>query len=98
MTLAEVWKKIEAAGGPHAIMLTRNTFEALPIALQKNPDLTWDFIYIRNDGWSLGADFYLSHYAEALFAGQWIAVVRRGDKKPRPLRNVVDIAPALALP
>jgi hypothetical protein len=85
MTLIDIWKKIEATGGPTAVMLNQTQFEILPIAMAKNPDLRWDLIYIRNDGWSLGCDFYHAEYAEKLFKSQWVGLVRRGDTRPRPV-------------
>lgn len=86
MNLLDVWKKIQAQGGPHSVLLNKDGETQMTVlALQKNPDLWWDVIYIRNDGWSLGCDFYLAPYAENLHRCDWVAWIRRGDKAPRPL-------------
>jgi hypothetical protein len=91
MTLDEVWKRIEKDGGPSHILMDKDgTTLPTPLALKKNPDLQWDVIYIRNDGWSLGCDFYLSHYAEALHRETWSGVVNRGAKNPRVLDFRLD--------
>lgn len=91
MTIYDIWKKIEAAGGPTAVLLNKEgETKILPIALAQNPDLRWDLIYIRSDGWSLGCEFYLGQYAEHLHRDQWVGIVRRGDKQPKPLHFAVD--------
>ena len=90
MTLAESWKKIDREGPSHILLDKAGTVEMTVVAKAGNPDLQWDLIYIRNDGWSLGCDFYLAQYAEALHRADWIGVARRGDKKPRPMNFVLD--------
>ena len=86
MTIDEVWKKIEKEGPAYVLLDKDSAPEMLVLALKKNPELSWDLIYIRDDGWSLGCDFYLGQHAENLFRDRWVAWVRRGDKKPRPLK------------
>lgn len=80
MTLQDAWKHI-AVRGPAAILVDRHGNQMLPDAALK-AGIGWDILYIREDGWSLGASFYLAQYAERLHRDQWIGWMRRGDKKP----------------
>jgi len=82
-TLADFWKKIQKEGPSHVLLDKTGKTEMTQMAVQKNPDLQWDAIYIRADGWSLGCDIYLTQYAEHLHP--WIGVVMRGAKNPKPL-------------
>jgi hypothetical protein len=90
MTLADMWKVIQAKGPHHILLNQAGDTKMTVLALRDDPDLHWDLVYIRNDGWSLGCSYYLGHHAEALHRADWIAVVRRGDKTPRPVQFTVD--------
>jgi hypothetical protein len=43
-----------------------------------------DIIYIRSDGWSLGAPQELADIAESLWKEEWIGVLRRPDMTAKP--------------
>jgi hypothetical protein len=94
MTIDDVWKKIQAEGGPsHIVLDAAGTTELREIALKKDPELQWDVIYIRDDGYSYGCDFYLAQHVEALFRDQWIGVVNRGALRPRVMNFRLDKDP-----
>lgn len=38
-----------------------------------------EVIYVRNDGWTLGAEYDLADVARALWEGAWVAVVHLDD-------------------
>lgn len=44
-----------------------------------------DIIFIREDGWSLGAPTRFEKVAKSLWAGQWIGFLLKGETEPRPL-------------
>lgn len=90
MTLDEIWKRVQVSGPSHLLLDKEGNIQMTVIQLAKTPDMLWDMVYIRNDGFSLGCDIYLAHYAENLFRNDWIGLVKRGDKKPRPVNFAVD--------
>lgn len=95
VTLADVWRQIQKTG-PSAVLLdAAGTTEMTQLAARKNPDLSWDQIFIRRDGWSLACSLYLAQYAEALHRDEWIAVVRRGDVQPKEVNFALDKNPVL---
>lgn len=44
-----------------------------------------DVIFIRNDGWTLGASSHLEATAKRLWRDQWVGIIRRPETKARPL-------------
>jgi len=44
--------------------------------------ITPDIIFIRDDGWSLGAPKHLANQAEELWVDEWIGVLIRGKSQP----------------
>lgn len=48
---------------------------------QANPDI----VFIRDDGFTLGAPTELENVAFNVSCGQWVAFARYGDLKPRPI-------------
>ncbi len=50
-------------------------------------------IFIRGDGWTLGAPEHLAKVAEALWSDEWIGYVKRPSKTARPLNVSTDSPP-----
>lgn len=48
-------------------------------------DITPDIIFMRDDGWSLGAPADLEEHAYALWRGHWAWFQRRDDDGPQPM-------------
>ena len=82
-TLTDIWKRVQKEGPSHILLDKSGTVEMTVLATKKNPDLQWDVIYFREDGFTLGCEFYLSQYAEHLHP--WIGVMMRGANGPRQL-------------
>lgn len=59
--------------GPHRVMV--DAYEATPVARAKERGIAWDVIFIRNDGWSLGATRALEVAAHATWSTDWQARV-----------------------
>jgi hypothetical protein len=89
MTLSDSWKKIQQVG-PTALLVTPTDAQPTVLVKKANPDVTWDLIYIRRDGWSLGCEFYMAQHAEALHRDDWVALVRRGDIRPKKVNFHLD--------
>lgn len=85
LTLTDSWKKLQHEGPSHILLNRAGDTEMMVVAKSHNPDLSWDLVYIRNDGFTLACDFYLAQYAEALHRNDWTAVLMRGELKPREL-------------
>ncbi|RKY28536.1 MAG: hypothetical protein DRP83_00615 [Planctomycetota bacterium] len=62
---------------PDRVLISSEGDAILPSrALERN--ILWDVIFIRKDGWSLGAPKGLAFAAEALWSDEWVAVIRDG--------------------
>jgi hypothetical protein len=59
--------------------------KAVPPERAEEMGITWDVIYIRNDGWSLGASEDLAGVAYSLWAKEWVAVIK--DKRIQPVHH-----------
>lgn len=69
------------ANGPRRV-LVEGGYGELPSRAKKDYDIEPDIIFIRNDGWSLGAPDHLADNAEKLWAGRWIGVLIRPNTEP----------------
>ena len=52
--------------------------DAVPPERAVERGIPWDVIFIRDDGWSLGASNNLVLAAEALWSDKWVAVIKDG--------------------
>lgn len=52
-----------------------------------------DIVFIRNDGFTLGAPTHLEHAAYSLWKGQWTHFLRRPVITPLPMEEYVEILP-----
>ena len=60
---------------PHRVMVSRH--EATPGFRAKELGISFDVIYIRADGWTLGTTHALEADARATWKDEWIARVNR---------------------
>ena len=67
--------------GPQRVVVT-NDGQAVPpsVAIEKF-NIVSDVIFVRGDGWSLGAPLVLEQIAEALWPYEWRYVVRLPEYK-----------------
>lgn len=68
--------------GPDRIMVNDNYAVSPKRAATEYPSIRANVIFIRNDGWSLGAPNHLESAAKAQWAGCWIAVLRPPNTEP----------------
>lgn len=69
------------ANGPRRV-LVEGDFAESPRRAREIYGIAPDIVFIRNDGWSLGAPDRLAIRAERLWDGHWIGVLIRPDTKP----------------
>jgi len=69
------------ANGPRRV-LVEGDFSATLRRAKEIYDIEPDIVFIRNDGWSLGAPDHLADNAERLWAGHWIGVLIRPNINP----------------
>jgi len=69
------------ANGPRRVLVDDNYAVGASQA-QEMFDVTPDVIFIRDDGWSLGAPEHLAYQAETLWTDKWIGVLLRGKTEP----------------
>lgn len=62
-----------------------NAEEALSSKRARDVGVVPDVIFIRNDGWSLGAPKRLESAAHRLWADEWIGFVRRPSTTAQPI-------------
>lgn len=58
--------------GPNRVLVEPD----LAVATYRAPFIP-DIIFIRDDGWSLGAPSHLASFAEAMWKDEWIGVLTR---------------------
>lgn len=62
--------EIVKAKGPHRVMVDQ--FEATPGGRAKERGIGYDVIFVRADGWTLGASHALEADARRTWADEWI--------------------------
>ncbi|RLI87970.1 MAG: hypothetical protein DRP01_00020 [Archaeoglobales archaeon] len=63
---------------PTRVVIDEKGYAVSPEAAKKL-GITWDVIYVREDGWSLGAPDCLSSVAHSLWSDLWVDTVRVKD-------------------
>lgn len=83
----DAWKLLLARGGvPNEVIIKRDGTR-IPGADALKKDMQWDTIYFREDGWTIAAEIYLSHYVRATCTDPekpWTGKIDRGWKVPKP--------------
>lgn len=71
--------------GPDRVMVDW-TGRAYPARKALEKGFLPDVIFIRDDGWSLGAPLRLARHAYDLWPDKWIGVLKHGETKPIPVK------------
>jgi len=70
--------------GPRRVMV--NGDEAMsPYRARENHAIEAEVIFIRNDGFSLGAPSYLEMSAWLMWKDEWVAFLRKPEKEAKPI-------------
>lgn len=83
-TLEQLALIVLADGGPTRVLVDRGQRATTPKIAKEKFGITPDIIFLRDDGWSLGASFLLAIRAEDLWKDQWVGVMIRGRNAPAP--------------
>ena len=70
--LSALYNKI-AANGPDRVVITVHGEGVSPWQAKTQYRIQPDIIFIRNDGWSLGAPRYLVDVANKMWQAEWVA-------------------------
>lgn len=69
---------------PRRVMVAKH-IAASPDAAEKRFGIKPDVVFVRNDGWTLGAPENLASHAHAQWPETWIAFYRLDDMRVRPI-------------
>lgn len=72
------------AGGPARVVVNTNGEAVSCRRAREEHHLTPDVVFIRKDGWTLGAPNALAAVAEKLWRGEWLGVLVRPASEPVP--------------
>lgn len=70
--------------GPTRVVVDEQGYATTPERAARDYDVTPTVVYVREDGWTLGAPDRLEHVARNLWADGWVAVARWPSWDVRP--------------
>lgn len=70
--------------GPTRVIVDSGALGVTPKRAREEYNITPDVIFIRNDGWSLGAPARFEQVALALWRDDWIGIIRCPDTRAQP--------------
>lgn len=70
---------------PHRVVVDEYGTSVSPEDAKKRFGIEWRVIFIRDDGWCLGAPLFLERVAYEMWKNAWIGFVRRSSGKVRPI-------------
>ena len=76
-------------GGPDRVVINVSGEAVSSLRARRDYNIRPDIIFIRDDGWSLGAPLRFESVAEALWHDKWIGTLRKGSWTPVPYLRVV---------
>jgi hypothetical protein len=71
--------------GPTRVLVSQSGDALPPRRAKIDHGISWDIVFIRDDGWSLGAPSALEAIAYSIWPDKWIGFVRRGDNRVRSI-------------
>lgn len=78
------WRRV-SVHGPDRVLVNANGEAVSSVRARRIAGVTPDIIFIRDDGWSLGAPAALEAIAYSIWRKEWAAFARRGDLAPSPI-------------
>lgn len=81
-TKLKTWVEQIVKHGPTRVVINKDGEATTPERARRDYHVKPDVVYIRNDGWSLGAPFELVDVAEKTWRGEWVAFMRRTGSEP----------------
>lgn len=74
------------ANGPTRVVINADG-EAVPWPRAHQKGIFADIIFIRRDGWSLGAPAHLEEIAYRMWRDEWVGFIRRPSEIAQPIRE-----------
>lgn len=71
--------------GPSRVLISADGEATTSRRARENHGIVPDIVFIRRDGWSLGAPEYLEAAAYRLSSDEWVGFMRRPSTKARPI-------------
>lgn len=71
--------------GPDRVVVDAEGLAVPSFRARRDYGITPDIIFIRDDGWSLGAPERFEAAAHREWKDEWVGFVRRGDTQARPM-------------
>lgn len=78
--------------GPTRVVCTTEGYAVAPRVAREKWGITPDIVFIREDGWTLGAPQSLELIAWAMWEREWIAYARRPDGAAHPISEYIQIS------
>jgi hypothetical protein len=69
------------------VLVEEGGYAANPRSARERYGVVPDIIFIRRDGWTLGAPAKLEALAFKMWSDEWKSFMRRGDRHPRPIEE-----------
>jgi hypothetical protein len=73
--------------GPDRVVINAEGDAYGPRQAQQEHGIRPTIIFIRYDGWSLGAPAQFEQVAFQMWADSWVAFIRRPDEEPMPISS-----------
>ncbi len=74
MDLVKVTREIRA-NGPKRVVINASGEATIPLRASREHGIVSVVVFLRNDGWTLGAPEHLRGCAQVMWADSWIAVM-----------------------
>ena len=79
--------------GPHRVMVNAEGEAVPPKRAKLEHGIVPSIVFIRGDGWTLGAPEHFAREAEALYPDQWIGFMKKPSRTPKPYKRKGEKAP-----
>ncbi len=73
--------------GPSRVVINHDGEALSPRRARELHSITPDIVFIRHDGWTLGAPYYLARAAYLLWRDQWFGVFVLPNDEPMPIAD-----------
>ena len=63
--------------GPTRVVINSDGEAISPLQAKEKYEIEPDIVFVRNDGWSLGAPTRFKHVAEGMYPDDWVVVITK---------------------
>lgn len=76
-------------GGPDRVVISSDGVAVTPARARHIHNIEFDVVFLRKDGWSLGAPRHLKKVAEDLWIDEWVGMLVKPDRTMHPYLRLV---------